>query len=184
MKKDIHSAVMHMVVGVAHWMAYRDEISIIKPIEADAILVAADILQAKLPSDYKIKREITKTSLSIVGKQRIDLALFSKITNNYECLIEFKLADATNGGYEGDVNKLRDIKQKASNNIDCLVVILYRNACPYDKPNKLVDSQGYARGGVVEIGKNRYPVRVRRVCNSFTSSKPPKSKKAICLEVL
>lgn len=183
MKKEIQSAINHMVVGVAHWMAYRDEISIIKPIEADAIFVAADILQAKLSSDYKIKREITKTSLSIVGNYRIDLAIISKITNNYECLIEFKLADATNEGYEGDVNKLREIKQKASN-IDYLVVILYRNACPYDKPDELVDSQGYARGGVVEIGKNKYPVRVRRVCNSFTSSKPPKSKKAICLEVL
>ena len=183
MKKEIQSAINHMVVGVAHWMAYRDEISIIKPIEADAIFVAADILQAKLPSDYTIKREITKTSLSIVDKHRIDLAIISKITNKYECLIEFKLADATNEGYEGDVNKLKGIKQK-DKNIDCLVVILYRKACPCDKPDKLVDSQGFARGGVVEIGKNRYPVRVRRVCNSFTSSKPPKSKKAICLEVL
>ena len=174
MKKDIQTAINHMVVGVAHWMAYRDEISIIKPIEADAIFVAADILQAKLSSDYILKREITKTSLPIVK---------SKITNKFECLIEFKLADATNEGYEGDVNKLKDIKQKDTN-IDCLVVILYRKVCSCDKPKELVDSQGFARGGVVEIGNNKNHVRVRRVCNSFTSSKPPKSKKAICLEVL
>ena len=183
MKKEIRSAINHMVVGVAHWMAYRDETSIIKPIEADAIFMAGDILQARLPSDYTIKREITKTSLSIVGKYRIDLAIISKKANNYECLIEFKLADATNEGYKGNVNKLREIKQKDTN-IECLVVILYRNACPCDKPDELVDSQGLARGGVVEIGKKKYPVRVRRVCNSFTSSKPPKSKKAICIEVL
>ena len=55
-----------MVAGVAHWMAYRDEASVIKPIEADVIFMAADILQAKLPSDYTIKREITKSSLSII----------------------------------------------------------------------------------------------------------------------
>lgn len=172
-----------MVAGVAHWMAFWDEISNIKPIEADVIFMAADILQAKLPSGYTIKREITKSSLSLVGKHRIDLAIISKNTNNYECLIEFKLADATNEGYEADVNKLKVIKQKDTN-IDCLVVILYRKACPCDKPQKLVDSNGFARGGIVKIGKNNYPVKVRRVCNSFTSSKPPKSKKAICIEVL
>jgi hypothetical protein len=55
-------------------MAYRDVISIIKPIEADAIFTTAGILQSKLPSDYTINREITKTSLPIVGKHRIDLA--------------------------------------------------------------------------------------------------------------
>jgi len=183
MKDVIKSAINHMVVGVAHWMAYRDEISIIKPIEADAIFMAADILQAKLSSDYTIKREITKTSLSIVGKHRIDLAIISKITKNFECLIEFKLADATNEGYEGDVNKLQEIKQKDTT-IDCLVVILYRKACPCDKPKELVDSRGFAKRGIIKIGKNKYPVKVRRVCNSFTSNKAPKSKKAICIEVL
>ena len=183
MKKDIQSAIKNMVAGVAHWMAYRDEISIIKPIEADAIFTAADILQAKLPSGYTIKREITKTSLPIVGKHRIDLAIISQITNNYVCLIEFKLADATNGGYEGDVSKLKNIKQNNSN-IDCLVVILYRKACPCDKPKELVNSEGFAQRGIVKIGKNKNSVKVRRVCNSFTSSKPPKSKKAICIEVL
>lgn len=183
MKDEIKSAINNMVAGVAHWMAYRDEISIIKPIEADAIFTAADILQSKLSSDYTIKREITKKSLSIVGKHRIDLAIISKNTNNCECLIEFKLADATNEGYEGDVKKLKEIKQE-NNSIDCLVVILYRNACPFDKPKELVDDCGYAKKSVVKIGKNQYRVRVRRVCNSFTSSRPPKSKKAICLEVL
>ena len=74
MKKEINSAINHTVAGVAHWMAYRDVISIIKPIEADAIFTTAGILQSKLPSDYTINREITKTSLPIVGKHRIDLA--------------------------------------------------------------------------------------------------------------
>lgn len=183
MKKEIYSAINHMVVGVAHWMAYRGEISIIKPIEADAIFIAADILQAKLSYDYTIKREITKKYLSIVGKHRIDLAIISRNTIISECLIEFKLADATNEGYEGDVKKLNEIKQE-NNSIDCFVVILYRNACPCDKPKELVNSHGFAKGGIVKIGENKYPVRVRRVCNSFTSSRPPKSKKAICLEVL
>lgn len=183
MKNDIKSAINHMVAGVAHWMAYRDEISIIKPIEADVVFTAVDILQSKLPSVYTIKREITKTTLSIVGKHRIDLAIISKSTNNCECLIEFKLADATNEGYEGDIKKLKEIKQEDTS-IDCFVVILYRIACPHDNPKELVDDCGYAKKGTVKIGKNMFPVRVRRVCNSFTSSKPPKSKKAICLEVL
>ncbi len=47
MKKDIQSAIYHMVQGLAHWMAYREEISIIKSIKADAIFVATDILQTK-----------------------------------------------------------------------------------------------------------------------------------------
>jgi len=31
MKKQLKSPINHMVAGVAHWMAYRDEASVIKP---------------------------------------------------------------------------------------------------------------------------------------------------------
>lgn len=183
MKKEIQSAINHMVQGLAHWMAYRDEISNIQIIEADAVFVAADILRANLICDFVVEREISKKSLAIVGRQRIDVGIKSRITNSYECLIEFKLADATNAGYTADVEKLSDIKKKAPN-IDCLVVILYRKLCSCEEPKELVNSEGLAQRGVIKIGKNNNPVKVRRVCNSFTSSKPPKSKKAICLEVL
>lgn len=183
MKKEIQSAINHMVQGLAHWMAYRDEISNIQIIEADAVFVAADILRANLICDFVVEREISKKSLAIVGRQRIDVGIKSRITNSYECLIEFKLADATNAGYTADVEKLSDIKKKAPN-IDCLVVILYRKLCSCEEPKELVNSEGLAQRGVIKIGKNNNPVKVRRVCNSFTSSKPPKSKKVICLEVL
>lgn len=183
MKKYIQSAINHMVQGLAHWMAYRDEISNIQVIEADGVFVATDILRANLICDYVVEREITKKSLAIVGKQRIDLGIKSKTTKLYECLIEFKLADATNAGYNADVDKLSDIKRKAPD-IDCLVVILYRKVCSCNEPKKLVNNKGLARREIIKIGNNNNPVKVRRVCNSFTSSKPPKSKKAICIEVL
>ena len=180
MKTILSSPIRHMVQGLAQWMAYRNEMSNIQLIEADAIFVAADMLRALLPG-YIVEREITKTSLPIVNGQRIDLGI--RTNNSYECLIEFKLADATNAGYVSDVEKLSRIKQQDPS-IDCLVVVLYRKSCGYNTPSNLVDDNGFARRGIIKIGSNKIPVKVRRVCNSFASSKPPKSQKTICLEVI
>ena len=43
------SYIRHMVQGLTHWMAYRNEMSNIQLIEADAVFVATDILRANLP---------------------------------------------------------------------------------------------------------------------------------------
>lgn len=143
-----------MVQGLAHWMAYRNEMSNIQLIEADAVFVATDILRANLPDDYSVEREITKKSLPIVDKQRIDLGIKSKTDSSYNCLIEFKLADATNKGFEGDVDKLSRIKQQY-NNIDCLVVILYRKPCSYSEPKEFIAKSGIASRKIIQVGKNK-----------------------------
>lgn len=183
MKSIIKNPLSHMLQGLAHWMAYRYEMSNIKVIEAVAVSEASDILRANLPKDYVVDTEITKTSLPIVGNKKIDLGNSSKTDGTFKCLIEFKLADATNAGYAGDVSKLKEIKQKDTS-IDCLVVILYRKSCAFDSPQKLVDSNGKAKRSTIKVGKNGKPVKVRRACNSFTSIKNNSSKKTICLEVL
>lgn len=176
-----------MAQGLAHWMAYRNEMSSIQLIEADAVLVACDLLRTHLSSsDYTIEREITKKSLPIIkdGK-RIDLGVKRKSNNNYICLIEFKLADATNKGYIGDVEKLKQLEQTDvdGENIDRLVVILYRNPCIFTEPRVFLDSKGNAKKRVIFVDK-KYKVNVRHVCTSFASSTAQKSQKVICLEVV
>lgn len=182
MKEIITTPIRHMVQGLAHWMAYRYEISNIQLIEADAVFVATDILRANLPKDYKVEREVTKMTLPVIDGGRIDLGIKSE-NGSYECLIEFKLADATNKGYEGDVDKLSKIKQ-LDNSIDCLVVILHREPCPYSEPKKFITMSGIARRKKIEIGSNKALVSVRCVCNSFSSSTNPNSIKAICIELI
>ena len=183
MKEQLKNPIRNMLQGLAHWMAYRNSMSNIQLIEADAVFVATDILRANLPNDYCVEREVTKTSLPSVKNNRIDIGIKSKTEGSYNCLIEFKLADATNAGYVSDVEKLSRIKQQDPS-IDCLVVVLYRKSCGYNTPSNLVDDNGFARRGIIKIGSNKIPVKVRRVCNSFASSKPPKSQKTICLEVI
>ena len=169
-----------MLQGLAHWMAYRNEMSNIKVIESDVVFVATDLLRTLLPKDYTVNREIGKKSLRFLkGKQRIDLGI--KLDDTFQCLIEFKLADATNGGYKKDVKKMKQIKQ-FDNNIDCLVIILYRKSCDYHSPRVFVGENGQAtRKKIIVEGT---PVKVRRVCNSFTSKNNNMSKKTICLEIL
>lgn len=178
------SYIRHMVQGLAHWMAYRNEMSNIQLIEADAVFVATDLLRARLPNDYIVEREVTKGSLSYIkGKNRIDMGIKCKSEDSFKYLIEFKLADATNKGYEDDVEKLYEIKQM-DNNIVCLVVILYRVPCECKEPPKFVNDGGTAKLGKIPVGKKGIKVKVRRVCNSFLSGNKPKSMKTICLEVL
>ena len=183
MKDEMKSAIRHMVQGLAHWMAYRNEMSNIQLIEADAILVASDILRAQLSNDYIVEREVTRKSLSIIEeRQRIDLGIKLRQGNTYKCLIEFKLADATNGGYAQDVEKLSTIK-RINNDIDCLVVILYRKSNVFSEPKEFVSKEGTAKRGNIKIS-DKNVVKVRHVCSSYASSKTPSSKKAICLEIL
>lgn len=183
MKEEIVKPIRHMAQGLAHWMAYRYEMSNIQIIEADAVFVAADLLRANLPNDYCVEREITKKSLPILkSKNRIDLGIKSE-DGSYECLIEFKLADATNKGYEGDVEKLSQIKQQ-DGNIDCLVVILYRKPCLYSEPKEFIAKSGIASRKKIEVGNNKVPVNVRCICNSFTSSTNPNSIKTVCIELV
>ena len=53
MKEEIKSPIRHMVQGLAHWMAYRNEMSSIQLIEADAVFVATDILRAHLSRECR-----------------------------------------------------------------------------------------------------------------------------------
>lgn len=173
-----------MVQGLAHWMAFRNEMSNIPVIESDAVFAAIDLLRENLSCDYAVEREVSEKSLPIVGKGRIDLGIKSKQDGCFKCLIEFKLADATNKGYIGDVKKLSAIKA-ADSNIDCLVVILYRKSCIFSEPQEFINNDGLAKRGLVKVGKDRQlAVKVRNVCSSYASSKAQRSKKAICIEVM
>ena len=181
MNSNIKKYVSNMLQGLAYWMAYRREMSSIDIIEADAVSTAFDILRSNLPGDYVVEREITKTTLPIVSSKKIDLGIRKK-DNSYWCLIEFKLADATNAGYVGDVEKLYQIKSQAPN-VDCLSVILYRKSCRFDNPSSFVDNNGKAKKTIIKVGQKNIPVKVRRVCNAFASATCDKSRKSICLEV-
>ena len=182
MNEQLKSPIRHMTQGLAHWMAYRNEMSNIQLIEADAVFVATDILRANLPDDYKVEREVTKKSLPIVKSHRIDIGIKSNKDDSYKCLIEFKLADATNKGYEGDVEKLSKIKQH-DEDIDCLVVILYRKPCLYSEPKEFMAKSGIASRKMIEVGNNKALVNVRCICNSFTSTTNSRSIKTVCIEL-
>lgn len=187
MKAEIKSPIRHMVQGLAHWMAYRNEMSSIQLIEADAVFVACDLMRAHLSNNnYTIEREITKKSFPIIrdGK-RIDVGVKRKNDNKYICLIEFKLADATNKGYEGDVEKLSQLKHTNCDgeNIDRLVVILYRNPCVFSEPQDFLDNKGNAKRKVIMVDE-KFPVKVRHVCTSFVSSTAQRSHKVVCLELV
>lgn len=183
MDVNIRMPIYHMLQGLAHWMAYRNEVSDIRIIESDAVLVATDILRSYLSCDYIVEREISMRCLQQTGKQRIDLGVKLKSEQNYRYLFEFKLADAKNSGYGGDVQKLSNIKLNVPD-VECYVVILYRKSCQFDKPKELVNGNGKAIRKKLFITKENIPIQVRRVCNSFVSSTINKSMKTICLEVL
>jgi hypothetical protein len=175
--------IFNMLQALTFWVAYKRAVSRINVIEVDVVTEAINILQSNLPKDYKIIREVTRKSLPIVGNKKIDIGIKSITEEKYKCLIEFKLADATNKGYIGDVEKLKAIKNKEPD-IKCFVVIVYRNMCEHNKPEYFVDKKGKAVRKNVGVGKKNIKVKVRRVCNSFTSKENNKSRKAICLEVL
>lgn len=182
MKKDIKSPLSHMLQGLAHWMAYQNERNHhIKVIESDVVFCAVDMLRGFLPNDYSLVREVSYRELGIANnRSRIDLGI--KHNGSYICLIEFKLADATNGGAKSDINKLSDVRAKLSEDIDYLVVILYRKLTDFCSPKGLVGNNGQATRKVVTIDECK--VKVRRVCNSFTSKESKKSMKTICLELI
>lgn len=185
MKEEIRTPIRHMLQGLAHWMAYRSELSNIQLIEADTILLATDILRANLSKDFVVEREISHKSLHIIdGKRRIDLGIKTRNNDSYICLIEFKLADATNKGYIEDVEKLNDIKS-LNKDIDCLVVIIYRKSCSFDKLGEFINvSNGTAKRKKCEIPSKGIYIKVRGVYNSFTSKNRNVSKKTICLEII
>ena len=184
MNQDFKNPISHMLQGLAHWMAYRKEMSSIEVIEADLVFVATDLLRASLQADYSVRREITGKSFPCLdNRRRVDLGIYSKTQKKYCCLIEFKLADATNGGYKNDVNKLKKLKDQ-SQDIDCLVVILYRKLCDFTYPKEFVNSQGKAQRKHLLLDNGKVSAVVRRVCHSCSSKTSNNSLKAICIEVL
>ena len=96
-------------------------------------------------------------------------------------MIEFKLADATNGGYTKDVDKLQPVKA-AFSDIICFVIVLYRKSCYIDEPANLVMPNGKAQKRILEINKAR--ITVRRVYTALRSLIATKMKRVICIELV
>lgn len=179
MKSFVRNSFEHMLQGLAYWLAYKGETYKCTIVEADAITEAVQILSSQLPSGYKVVKEFSYGNISkSYGGKRADLAILNA-DKECECLVEFKLADAKNGGYVSDVKKMSIVK-KGNLNIDCYVIILYRKSCKIDVPKKLVDDKGKAKRKV----NNMPNLTVRRVCNAIRSQTAKNMKKVICLEVL
>ena len=170
-----------MLQGLAYWLTYKREIYKCQIIEADVVMEAVQILQAHLPHNYKLIREYPYLGISQgIGRKFADLAIVNS-NGECECLIEFKLADATNGGYKDDIKKLSQVKA-IHNNIDCYSIIVFRKSCNVDEPTNLVSPNGKARKSLLSEGSQNY--KVKRVCNSVSSINAKKMKKVICLELL
>lgn len=181
MKTSFRVPLEHMLQGLAYWLAYKSETAKYSITELETVGEAFNILDGRLPAGYKVKREYSYGNISkSFGGRRADLAIINP-QNKCECLIEFKLADSTNGGYIADVKKITKVKKKDPD-IECYVVILYRKSCRLSLPKKLVDSEGKAKRMVIRLGSSS--VRVKRVCNAICSKKAKKMKKVICLDVL
>ena len=170
-----------MLQGLVYWLAYRDVVSKNSVVEAVAVDKAFLILQMNIPSGYKIIREYPYKKIdSTFGNKHSDLAIVNS-NNECECLIEFKLADATNGGYTKDVDKLQPVKA-TFHDIDCFVVVLYRKSCYIDEPENLVMPNGKARKRVLVVNNAR--ITVRRVFTAIRSLIATKMKRVICIELV
>lgn len=171
-----------MLQGLAYWLAYKSETVKYKITEHEAVGEAVQIFQSRLPLGYKIIREYPYRNLSIKYSvhQHADLAIVNP-NDECECLIEFKLADSTNGGLKSDVVKMSPVKNDCPN-VDCYVVIVYRQSCSVKVPKDLVDNDGKANKKPIPIGSTS--VKVRRVCNAISSKTAGTMKKVVCVELL
>ena len=181
MKQYLITPIERMLQGLVYWLAYRNVVCRNKVLEHVAVDEAFKILQAYLPSGYKVNPEYGYNNLDAsFGKIRADLA----IANNQgqcECLVEFKLSDNTNGGYKKDVDKLFPLKQKYPD-VDCFVVVLYRKSCRLNEPKELVLSNGKARRKKWKL--NDAKVVVRRVYTALRSPYAKRMKRVICIELI
>jgi len=82
--------------------------------EGAAVDVAVSILNAHLDHrSYVVKMEYPYSKLGLFGsKERADIVVLSKRGDGLfpECVVEFKMAQSTNEGVWGDINKLSSIQ--------------------------------------------------------------------------
>jgi hypothetical protein len=182
MKPLLKTPLEHMLQGLAYWLAYKSETVKYMITEHEIVGEAILILQSRLPLGYKIIREYPYRNLSTKYSvhQHADLAIINP-NDECECLIEFKLADSTNGGLKSDVAKMNPIKKDCPN-VDSYVVVVYRQSCSAKVPKGLVDNDGKANKKPILIGPTS--VKVRRVCNAIGSKKANKMKKVVCVELV
>lgn len=184
MKKFFKPPFEHMLQGLAYWLAYKEEIAVCKITEGEVVSEAAQILKLHLPSDYKVEKEVLYRKVASCNK-RADLGILNS-TGDYECLIEFKLAKSTNGGFKVDVEKL-DVIKKNNPDVECFVIIVYNNWCTQSVPRGMVNEKGQSSKRSIPISlKNKQSrnIRVRRICNAICSKNAKKMKKVVCLELV
>ena len=185
MKSFLIKTIDELVRGMAYWIAYTCAVNRIKFTEAEAVGEMIKILQTKMPVTVKIEREVYYKSVcpTIKGNKRADLGIF--IDGDCKCLIEVKLSENSNGGFKEDIKKLSQVKQ-ANCDIDCYVILLYRNSCSIDEPKTFVavDGKALKRTLDVKIGNVNSKIRVRRTSNAMCSPTASKMKKVVCFEIL
>lgn len=184
MNQLLKKPIERMVQGLAHWVAYKWETSAVKFVEAEAVGEAANMLINRIPFSVVIKREVDYRIIcpSIKKNQRADLGLFFK--NQCKCLLEFKLNENTNGGYEADIEKLMQVKALHPD-IDCFVILIYRYSCSRAEPYFLCNGKA-SKSDIVNTTKKglKYKIRVRKVGNAISSLSRDKMKKVVCIEIL
>lgn len=182
MKNHLRSPLEHMLQGLAYWLAYKRETVKYLITEHEAVGEAIQILDSHNTSGYKVIKEFpySKVCSKYSVHQHADVAIINP-QGECECLIEFKIAGSTNGGYKSDIKKMANVKKECPD-IDCYVVILYSQSCSVGAPQKLVDNEGKAIKKPIPMGSNK--IRVRRVCNAVCSKNATKMKKTICIELL
>ena len=181
MKPWLKSPFEHMLQGLVYWLTYKRETYKCQVIEADVVMEAVQILQAYLPHCFKLVREYPYRNISQgLGRKYADLAILNN-NGDCECLMEFKLADSTNGSYTKDITKMSGVKA-FQGNIDCYSIIVFRKSTPLNEPKNLVLHDGKARRVVFYEGSQKY--KVKRVCNAVSSHTATTMKKVICLELL
>ena len=171
-----------MLQGLTYWLAYKRETVKYQITEHEAVGEAMQILESQLAPGYKIVKEFqySKVCNKYSVHQRADVAVLNS-QGGCDCLIEFKIAGSTNGGFKADIKKMVNVKKECLD-IDCYVVILYSQSCSVGVPRGLVDSKGKAIKNPYPIGSTK--IRVRRVCNAVCSKNAKKMKKTVCIELL
>lgn len=175
-----------MLQGLAYWLAYQYEVSYCKVIESDAVREAYNILQSHLKG-YTVEKEVLYKIIcpQITNQMRADLAIKND-AGDYECIIEFKLASATNKGYKGDLSKMLQLK-KIRPEIECYSIILFQNSCKQYVPKDFITPKGNAIKRTLSFpctNNSTCNYRVRRICNAVCSKKAEKMKKVVLLELM
>lgn len=182
---QLSNALERMLQGLAFWMGYSKCMNVLY--EHDCVHEAFSILSVHLDkSKYAIEYEFPYSAIDsrITSQERADLVILKKTPKKRKpiCALEFKMSTNSNGGVEGDIEKLQRISK---NNILRFVILMVYEDTPKVVSQFTDGEKNFlsAKRGNLTLKKG-CKVRVRRVAKAMSTADKPKRNPymAICIE--